>query len=139
MDEIQMEKSGAFYATFEFKGRELEPFSEGRWATAVSIGVRFSGADDSDDDKKKGRATCITDIHAIIFICFCDRKALSKAHRDPDGFWEKVLAWADENVTPADYAEEAQLAARILETAFATQVEEAPVVEGSEPKRPSGN
>lgn len=136
MDEIALEKSAAFYATFEFKGRELEPFSEGRRAVAASIGVRFNSGDDSDSGPRKFE-TCITDIHAIIFICQCDKKTLSRAHRDPDGFWAKVLEWADENITPADYQAEADVASRILQAAFSTQVEG--VRDETSPAGPSGN
>jgi hypothetical protein len=104
----------AFNAEFEFKGKELQPFSEGRRSVAFSIGVRMGG----------DPGPTITDMHAIIFICLTDKKELSKAHRNPDAFWEKVLDWADANVTPQDYETEGNLVAKILKAAFTTRVKE---------------
>ncbi len=104
----------AFESEFDFKGKELKPFSEGRRSVAFSIGVRMGG----------DPGPTVTDMHALIFICLCDKTELAKAHRNPDAFWGKVLEWADANVTPADYEAEGRIVKRMLEAAFATRVQE---------------
>ena len=109
-----MTTNDAFEAEFEFKGKTLHPFSQGRMRTAFSIGVRMGG--------ESGNPT-LSDIHAILFICLSEPKFLSKSHRDPDGFWQKLDEWVDENITASDYDEEAKLVKAILEAAFQTKAE----------------
>ncbi len=111
MTKSELDQQEQFYKTFEWKGRELYPFSEGRKAIAMSIGVRMGG----------GEAPCLTDIHAILFICLSDFKTLAPGHRNPDALMEKVLEWADGEIKPEDYADEADLAKRILENAFSSR------------------
>lgn len=100
-----------FYKTFEWKGKQLQPFSEARRAVAMSIGVRMGG----------DPAPSILDIHALIYILLCEKKDLVRAHRDPDAFMAKVLDWADANITPADYEAEASLVRDCIANAFSTR------------------
>lgn len=152
MDEIQLEKQAAYHGYFEFKGQELQPFSEGRRMVASAIGVRMGGVpkeDDGDGDgtteaqpdesKKRRYAPTQADVFAIIFICLTnDKKILRSAHRDPDGFWGLVMDWADANVTPANYEEAGTVAAKLLMAAFANQVEPVPEeTDGTAPKDPN--
>jgi hypothetical protein len=102
----------AFNSSFEFKGQELKPFSEGRRSVAFSIGVRVGG----------DPGPTVADLHALMYICICPKSELAKAHRNPDWFWGKVLDWADANITPEDYEEEGRIVRRMLEAAFATRV-----------------
>lgn len=113
-EKIEITPQEAMDFTAEFKGQELAPFGEGRRSVAFSIGVRMSA---------EPKPT-VTDMHAIIFICLASKSDLAKAHRNPDGFWEKILVWADANVSPADYENEGFIVRKILEAAYATKVEE---------------
>jgi hypothetical protein len=104
----------AYESEFEFKGQELKPFTEGRRSVAYSIGVRMGG----------DPAPTVTDMHALLYICICNPKELSKAHRNPDAFFGKILEWVDKNITPDDYEEEGRIVKRMLDAANATKVRE---------------
>lgn len=110
------DKNIAFDQTFEWKGKPLFPFSQGRLRSAFSIGVRMG----------LGDAPTISDIHAILFICLSTPEALASSHRKPDAFWQLIDAWVDTNITPADYEAEANLVKEILQAAFATKAEAIP-------------
>ena len=117
-----------FHKTFEFKGKDLQPFSEGRRAVAMSIGVRMGG----------DPAPSLMDVHALLFILLCsDKKVLAKAHRDPDTFWGKIIDWADATITPADYEEEARIVKEVIENAFSTRA--VPLDDGNIGGELSGN
>jgi hypothetical protein len=100
-----------FHKSFEWKGEELQPFSEARRAVASSAGVRMFG----------DAPPSLLDMHILLYILIAPRKELAKAHRNPDAFIEKVMEWADKNITPADYEEEAAMIKGVLENAFSTQ------------------
>lgn len=98
-------------STYSFKGKDLFPFSAGRRDVAMSLGLRcFSGAKPT-----------IMDMHTILFICTCPAGKLSKACLNPDGFFEDVLKWVDDNISVEDYETEASLVAQILTNAFKHQ------------------
>lgn len=109
MSEIH-EMERAFYEKHVFKGKELEPFSQGRKDVLLSVGVNFAG----------GKIT-IMDMHTIMFTLWTDRKTLATAHRDPEAYAEKVLAWVDEIITEDDYAEEGRIIKEILEASGKTK------------------
>ena len=107
-DVHEMER--AFYETHTFKGKQLEPFTQGRKDVLLSVGVNFAG----------GKIT-IMDMHIIMFTLVTDRKTLATAHRDPEAYAEKVLAWVDENITEEDYEEEGRVIKAVLEASGKTK------------------
>jgi hypothetical protein len=115
-----------FYQTYEWKGTELQPFSEARRSVAMSVGVRLGG----------DLPPSILDIHILLYILLSDKKELVKAHRNPDAFISSVLDWADKNITPADYEEEAKVVGEVIRNSNITA---ATIVEDGAPGEPMGN
>jgi len=98
-------------SSFQFKGKDLHPFSEGRRSVAQALGLHAF----------QGKPPTLFDMHAIIYLCISTPKRLSVAYREPDNFLAEVMEWADNNITPEDYESEAALVREIIENAFKTR------------------
>jgi hypothetical protein len=100
-----------FHRQFEWKGKTLYPFSEGRKAITQAVCPCMKG----------GGEASIVDAHILLFIGLHGYKVLSVGQIRPADLIERVLEWADSNITPADYEAEAVLVKEIIDHAFATK------------------
>ena len=100
-----------FHRQFEWKGKTLYPFSEGRKAIAQALCPCMRG----------GGEASIVDAHILLFIGLHGYKVLVVGQINPAALVERIMEWVDANITQADYQAEAELVKSIIDHAFATK------------------
>jgi len=114
-------------STFEWKGKALHPFSEGRRSLALSIGVRIFNPKVTEEQRNEG---LLMDCHAILYLCAHSFETISIGHRQPDRIWSNIMEWSEQNVKQKDYQAEIELVGEILKDAFSERAQI--VVEGGD-------
>lgn len=107
----QSDSIDQFHREFEWKGKTLYPFSEGRKAIAQAICPCMRG----------GGEASIVDAHILLFIGLHGYKVLAVGQIKPAELIERVLEWADANIKREDYEAEAELVKSIIDHAFSTK------------------
>jgi hypothetical protein len=129
----ELDAEANFHKTFEWKGKELYPFSTGRQGLALSIGVRI-GAPQEDG---KPLMPCPTDAHLLLYILTHTYTEIGWGHRFPSKLIANALEWADENIKDQDLAAEGELIGAVMQNSMSTRA--AALADDKGPSEPSGN
>jgi hypothetical protein len=103
----------------KWKSFELFPFSEGRRALAMSLGVRMFSPTATDEQKAAG---VVMDTLMLLYLVCHSHEKLAHGHRNPDNLWMSAMTWAETNFTMEDYQDGVNLVSGILREAFAPRV-----------------
>lgn len=117
-----------FNKEFEWRGRRLHPYSQGRKLLLIAAGLRLGGA----------LPLTINDVIMVLYVVSVGYRELSVAQRDPDLLVQRAAEWADLNIKDEDYKAASDVAGEIIRNAYATKA--APVPEpGGEPAAPGNS
>ena len=103
IDPHEKAREEAFDATFQWKGRDLGPFTSGRrreWIRLRSI----DGVDNS----------LLDDATKIVWLCLTPTDELIAKRRNPEAMSAEIWRWADENVGDEDNGPLLDLADKIV-------------------------
>jgi len=119
-------------AGYELFGKQLEPFSAMRQATASAMGIRFGLVDENDifnvsvetlkEGKKEKRDLqfynqMFQDVVFVLWLCSVKPSEVLKGLRNTDKAKEKAFEWADDNnisMASAQYYEAAAVFFQIM-------------------------